>query len=97
MKKAEECQNIEDIREAIDHIDHSIVKMIASRTAYVHKAAEFKKSEESVKDPDRVSRVINSKKELARTYGASPELIGKLYQMMIEFFVSEEMSEWKSL
>lgn len=93
MKKSIECENMVDIRQSID----KIVELISLRSDFVHEAAKFKKSETAVKDLNRVQKVINSKKELAIKYGASPELIGHLYTMMINFFVSEEMKEWKSL
>ncbi|MBN1499456.1 MAG: chorismate mutase [Spirochaetes bacterium] len=95
MKTADECENMYEIREAIDSIDESIVKLIASRSDYVHAAVKFKTSENSVKDPDRVKKVIETKKALASEYGVSPELIGNIYSLMIDFFVSEEMKEWK--
>ena len=96
MRRPEECENMIDIREAIDSIDNQIVQLISKRSEYVFNAAKFKKSEAAVKDDDRVKKVIDSKKELARKYGASPELVGNLYKMMIDFFVSEELKEWKT-
>jgi len=47
-----------------------------------------------VKDSSIVAKVIESKKELAIEYGASPELIGDIYKMMIDFFIKEELEEW---
>jgi len=67
----------------------------ACRTKYVKEAAKFKKDEKAVKDSNRVQKVINSKKEIAEKYGASPELIEKIYGLMIDFFINEEMNEWK--
>ncbi len=95
MKESKDCNNMEDIREAIDIIDNKIVELIASRSNYVNEAAKFKRDETAVKDVNRVNKVIESKKELAVKYGASPHLIGNLYKMMIDFFVSEEIKVWK--
>lgn len=96
MITANECKNMTEIREAIDEIDSKIVELISQRSDYVKNAAKFKTSEASVKAVDRVKKVINSKKELAIKHGASPTLIEKIYTTMIDFFVSEEMKEWKS-
>lgn len=85
-----------EIREAIDITDRKIVKLIAKRSEYVKEAAKFKKDENAVKDPKRVLEVISSKKELAKKYGAPPELTEQIYKMMIDFFISEEMKEWKT-
>ena len=95
MKEAKDCRNMAEIREVIDLIDERIVEMIAKRSLYVKEAAKFKKDENAVKDPGRVKQVIESKKELAIKYGASPELIEKIYRTMIDHFIAEEMKEWK--
>jgi len=95
MKKASECENIEDVRQAIDSIDQRIVQLIAERSQYVFKAASFKKSPTAVRDESRVAQVIESKKRLAIQYGASPDLVADLYKLMIDFFIAQEMDEWK--
>lgn len=95
MKKAAECKNLEEIRNGIDFIDNQIVKLISERAEYVQEAAKFKKSEQSVRDEKRVALVIESKKQLALKYKISPELIGDLYQRMIDFFVQQELNEWQ--
>jgi isochorismate pyruvate lyase len=95
MQKAAECKNLEEIRNGIDFIDNQIVKLISERAEYVQKAAKFKKSEQSVRDEKRVALVIESKKQLALKYNISPELISDLYQRMIDFFVQQELNEWR--
>ena len=95
MQKAAECKNLEEIRNGIDFIDNQIVKLISERAEYVQEAAKFKKSEQSVRDEKRVALVIESKKQLALKYNISPELIGDLYQRMIDFFVQQELNEWR--
>jgi isochorismate pyruvate lyase len=96
IKKATDCENMSDVREAIDQIDHQIVELIAQRAEYVYKAAAFKNSKTEVKDADRVRKVIESKKNLAREYGISPDLIGNIYSTMINFFINEELERWKN-
>jgi len=95
MIKAKDCISIADIRTAIDEIDNDIVQSISKRSEYVKEASRFKKDQNAVKDSDRVAKVIVSIKELALKYGASPALIGNIYKMMIDFFIKEEMKEWK--
>jgi len=95
MKDARDCINMTEIRAAIDIIDNQIVELIACRSKYVKEAAKFKKDEKAVKDSNRVQKVINSKRKLAEKHGASPELVEKIYKMMIDFYINEEMTEWK--
>lgn len=96
MKTPQQCENMTQIREAIDELDDRIVEAVALRARYVKEAARFKKNETEVKDTNRVKAVIESKKSLALHYGVSPELIASLYEMMIEYFVNEELREWSS-
>ncbi len=96
MKTADQCTSIFEIRKEIDTIDEEIVSLIAQRSTYVKRAALFKKNHRAVKDPQRVEQVIQSKKELARIKGISPELIENIYRIMIDFFINSEMREWES-
>jgi isochorismate pyruvate lyase len=94
LNKPEDCRNIDDIRYEIDLVDNQIIKLIALRSQYVKKAANFKKSENAVRDEERVKKVIESKKQLALEYNISPDLIGEIYKTMIEYFVNQELDEW---
>lgn len=96
MKKAIECENMIDIRNEIDVIDSKIVELIAKRAEYVKAAAKFKNDEDAVRDVKRVEAVIDSKKNLAREHGVSTSLVAKIYSIMIEHFINEEISEWHS-
>ncbi len=97
MKSPEECQNIGDVRSAIDFIDNEIVKLIAERGKYVKKASVFKTSETAVRDADRVAEVIKSKKVLAIKYQTSEDLIERIYSTMINYFIDSELDEWRSV
>jgi isochorismate pyruvate lyase len=94
MREPDQCSDMSDIRNVIDSIDNQIVHLIARRGEYVKAAAKFKTSEESVSDYERVKQVIASKKRLAEEYQISPILIEKIYSVMINFFIEEEMEEW---
>ena len=95
MIEPKQCKNMSDIRNAIDELDNDIVKLISKRSEYVIEASKFKKNETAVRDADRVTAVIESKKELAVKYGVSSELISNIYKMMIDFLIKEELKEWK--
>jgi isochorismate pyruvate lyase len=95
MKEPAACKNMADIRKEIDAIDDQIVQLISRRAEYVYQAAKFKKTIDAVRDEQRVQAVIESKKQLALSYGISPQLIGDIYQTMIDYFVNEEIEKWK--
>lgn len=96
MKSPEECQNIGEVRSAIDFIDNEIVRLISERGKYVKRASVFKTSEAAVRDAERVAEVIRSKKALAAKYHTSEDLIERIYSTMINYFVDSELDEWKS-
>lgn len=97
MKSPEQCQDIAEVRYAIDFIDNEIVRLIAEREKYVKRASVFKASEAAVRDVDRVSEVIKSKKALAARYQTSEDLIERIYSTMINYFVDRELDEWRSI
>ncbi len=95
MKKAIECQNMDDIRFEIDSIDKELISLISKRAGYVTKAAEFKKNETDVKAPQRVEKMLAQRKIWAEEKNINPTFIEKLFSNMISYFINKEMQEWK--
>ena len=89
------CSSIEEVRENIDRIDDSIIRLLAERTEYVKQAALFKKSEDGVRAADRVEAVINKVREKALEYGASPDIAETVYRNMISGFIDIELKEYR--
>jgi len=96
MKKASECQNMNDIRFEIDTIDKELISLISKRAGYVNKAAEFKKNETDVKAPQRVSKMLSQRKIWAEEKNINPMFIEKLFSDMVNYFINKEMKEWKT-
>ena len=96
MIEPKECQDMSDIRSAIDKLDQNIIKLMSKRLKFVREASRFKKDEVAVRDSNRVREVIESKKKLAIEHDLPPELIGNIYAMMIDSFIEEELKEWKA-
>ena len=90
------CSSLEEVRENIDRIDDSIIRLFAERTEYVKQAASFKKDTDSVKASDRVEAVIKNVREKAERYGASPDIIETVYRNMISGFIKMEMDMFNS-
>lgn len=88
------CNSIEEVRENIDRIDNEIIKLIAERGTYVAEASTFKKSEDGVKDHNRVEAVISKVRTKAEEYGANPDMVEVLYREMISHFIKMEMEEF---
>ena len=92
MKLPEECQNIQEIREAIDNIDKEIIKLIGIRFNYVKEIVKFKnKDRDSIVAKDRYNEVIQNRRMLAVENGLNPDLIENVYKSLINHFINREI------
>jgi len=91
LKKPNECQNMNDIREKIDRIDRNVISLISERAQYVNAASTFKKDKKAVKAPDRVKAILQKLAEWAKEKNNNCENIYRIGY----FVISEEMSRWK--
>ncbi|MFE1745402.1 isochorismate lyase [Coleofasciculus sp. H7-2] len=91
-----DCSNLEEIREEIDRIDRQIIAAFGKRFEYVKAAATFKTSETSVKAPERVQSMLQQRRLWAEEQGLNPDVIEKLYQDLVNYFMAEELKHWQS-
>jgi isochorismate pyruvate lyase len=94
--KTENCTSLEELRGFIDGLDDQIVELIAARNAYVKQAAKFKHSIEEVKGKDRMEAVMDRVRMRAMELEVSPNLLTKLYTIMINEMVESEISEFRN-
>lgn len=92
----EDFKNLTEVRETIDKFDNEIIKLIAKRSICVKAASKFKKTEEKVKAPDRVERIIGKVRDLAVKDSLSPDIAEKIYRTMIGEFINYELNEFKN-
>jgi len=83
-KKPEDCENIGEIREALDHIDMEIVELFALRHAYVKEIVKFKKGDEGIIASERRAQVIKERKAWAEERGLDPEMMEEIFKVLIE-------------
>lgn len=91
-----ECQNLEEVRQYIDRLDDQIVQLIAARNGYVKQAARFKHSIDEIKGKERMEAVMDRVRTRAMELGVSPNLLTKLYTIMIDEMVEAEISEFRN-
>ena len=96
MKKPEECNQIADIREAIDKIDQNIVDLIGVRAEYVQAAAEYKADVNSVKAPHRVREMLQKRRQWAADKSLDPDFVARIFSLMVDYFVNQELKEWSA-
>lgn len=95
MKAPEDCTSLDEIREAIDALDRSVIAALGQRRAYVLAAAPFKRSEAAVRAPARVEAVIAQRRAWAEEVSLAPDLIEQLYRLLITHFIQEELERWQ--
>ena len=96
MITPQDCENMQEIRDSIDAIDRNIIEQLGLRAQYVSAAAKFKTTASGVKAPDRVKAAIAMRREWAQDNKLSPDVIEKMYQLLIDYFISNEMKEWQA-
>lgn len=92
----QDCSSLEEVRHYIDKLDDQIVELIAARNAYVKQAALFKDSIEEIKGKERMEMVIDRVRSHAMELGVSPNLLTKLYTIMIDEMVEAEIAEFRN-
>ena len=90
-----ECKSIEEVRENINRIDREMVELISQRSRYVAQAAKFKKTTQDVKAPSRVEEVISKVRGFAVENDLDPDIVEKIYRIMIAFFIDYELKVYK--
>jgi isochorismate pyruvate lyase len=91
----EECQSLEEIREGMDALDRQIIAILVRRVAYVKAAAKFKTSAAAVAAPDRVQKVLDTRREWAQEAGLDGDVVRGLYRDIVSYCVGEEKKHWE--
>jgi isochorismate pyruvate lyase len=91
MKSPADCTSIDEIRQAIDELDRTIVETLGRRFAYVKAITRFKKTAEDVAAPARYQQVLATRRAWAEEAGLNPDVIEQMYRLLIAYFIDEEM------
>ena len=83
--KPKACENIQEIRDAIDVIDLEIVQLLAQRNEYVQEIVKFKSGDEgSIVASERRDLVLKQRKKWAQESGVDPEMMEEIFKLLIE-------------
>ncbi len=86
-----EVQNIEETRAAIDQIDAEIIRLLGNRAGFVRQIVKFKQNAQEVRAPNRYAQVMQRRRELAEEAGLNPDVIERMYKLLVDNFIKEEM------
>lgn len=96
LKKPEDCISLEDIRNEIDKIDKSIISMFAERNKFVQAIVRFKFDTAGIRAEARKNEVISQRKEWAEEKGLDSGTFAKIYELLIESNIKQELRIFKS-
>jgi isochorismate pyruvate lyase len=95
-KRPDECADLQEIRAEIDRLDRQIVAGLGERARYVTAAAKFKTDASSVKASERLAAMLTRRRAWAEEEGLSADVIEKLFQDLVAYFIQKEMAEWNA-
>ncbi len=95
--KPEDCQNLDDVRGGIDAIDRRIVELLTDRSRYIERAARLKHDADEIEVPARVEEIVSTVRSLAARSGMSPDIVERIYRVMIASFIEYEMQQYRGL
>jgi isochorismate pyruvate lyase len=90
---ATEVTGLNEVREQIDRVDREIVRLLAERSGYVRQVVRFKRTADDAHAPARVEQVIARVRAHADAMGAEPDLVERLYRVMIDWFTEAQLKE----
>ena len=83
-KKPEACENIGEIREALDQIDMEIIQLFAQRHQYVKEIVKFKSGDEGIIARERREQVLKQRKAWAEENGLEAKMMEDIFKLLIE-------------
>jgi isochorismate pyruvate lyase len=90
----EECQTMTDVRAGVDAVDRQLVDLLAIRFRFMTAAARIKQDRGTVRDEARKAQVIANAKAAAETSGVPSQLVGDLWERLVEGSIAYEFDRW---
>jgi isochorismate pyruvate lyase len=87
-----DCQDMAQLRGAIDALDARLVQLLALRQGYVERAGALKADRATIRDEARIEEVMEKVMAEARTAGLSLGLAEALWRVLIERSIAHEFA-----
>ncbi|WP_321285863.1 chorismate mutase [uncultured Sunxiuqinia sp.] len=96
MKKPSACNTIEGIRNEIDHIDLSILKLLANRQEFIEEIVKYKTDQDSVIAEDRQKEVYAQRREWANDLQLNAAFIENIFKQLVQHNIERELKLLKN-
>lgn len=90
----EDCTTMAEVRAGIDDLDRTLVGLLSRRFGYMDAAARIKPDRAAVRDEARKAEVIAKVRASALQRGLDADLVGRLYDQLIEACIAYEFDEF---
>ena len=90
MKKANDCETMDEVRAEIDRVDRALVELLAERWTFVDRAWFFKRSPDEASVPWRNKDVVDKVRARAEETGLPPEMAEALWRLIIGWGIQYE-------
>ncbi len=90
---ADQCSNMNDVRQEIDKINSELLKLLATRQTYVERAAELKTNIADIPAPHRRAEIIESIQIQAKDFGLDTHVATTIFNSMIDAFIDLEIQK----
>ena len=85
------------VRAAIDRLDQEIVTLLGTRLRFIEAAARIKEDRGKVRDEWRKWDVIQKAKGKAKEVGMDEDILGRVYEELVEGSIAYEGVKWEEL
>lgn len=94
-KKNNQFSDMSEVRTEIDCIDSQVMLLLGKRYGFVDSTSLLKEPSEQIKGRPRFDAMLEERMALAKEQGLSSELVEKIHNELVDWFVSEEMKNWE--
>ena len=86
-----------EVRAGVDALDRDLVALLATRFGYMRAAARIKPARDAVRDEARKASVIAAAVAEAEAYGIPADVVGDIWDRLVEGSIAYELTEWDRL
>ena len=97
IEKVKHCQDMQDVRRAINALDDVLAPLLVQRGGYMTHAARIKKGAEQVRDEERIEAIVARVRARTEVEGGVPEVLEAIYRSMMEAYIAYEHREFARL
>ncbi|MBB3911729.1 chorismate mutase [Sphingomonas desiccabilis] len=87
-----DCTTMGEVRAGVDQLDRELVALLARRFAYMDAAARIKPERGHVRDEARKAEVIANARAEATRLGVPEEVVGALWEQLVEASIAYELA-----